>query len=151
MVAPLTTYRILLRDLQYWYCSSVTQDHQSSVGISFGNIFMVEILVLWSYASGTTSVCISAFLWNFVVWNQSLDLEHRITSFNLEIIIEGKVIDCHPSSMIHLLRSISCHQSQVSHLGHPSRFSRHSYPVPFHLWLQSAFGHDPSLVIHVWP
>jgi len=48
------------------------------------------------------------------------DFDIGITSHNRNIFIKGKEVDCHPSPVFHLLRSICCQPSAVIHLSHPS-------------------------------
>jgi len=69
------------------------------------------------------------------------NLEKGITSYNLNIFMKMKEIDCHLFPVIHLLSSISCHPSPVIH----------PYQVAMHIMPWSISGRDPSLVNHLWP
>jgi len=92
----------------------------------------------WIHAVWTLSACKSVLDCNFVAGDQCRDLENRITSHNLNIFITGKGIDCHPSPVIHLLRSIS---------GHPSISGLDPYPGKNHLRMGSISCHPSPVTI----
>jgi len=78
------------------------------------------------------------------------DLEKGIISYSLNIFMKGKEIDCHPSRVIHVLRSIPCHPPLVIHLWSSIHIQSRSIsshkpsPDGIHL-LSSISGRNPTL------
>jgi len=112
------------------------------------------------------SPCLCSFATSYLDFNVN-DVKNCIPWYFLNIFLNGDEIDCHPSSMIHLSRSMSCHPPSVPHRGHPFRsycnpyhtsnhfrprsISWHLCRTSIHCQTWSSPGSDPSLLpMHLW-
>ena len=102
------------------------------------SLVLLGIELCGGIAAGSSYTGITVFHWCCIDGNNSRDLKNAIISPNHNIIIKRNEIECHPSPMINLLWSMSCHPS----------LGIHQYALVIQIILWSLSGWNPFLVIH---